>query len=448
VNEPKLVLITLLIKLGVIAAVSAVTSRALTFQRLLFAERRTTGQTIGLLAFLCVPLTLGVWIRLTVHNFYAADVAFETVIILGILVGPFAALLGGAVLSLPAMLHGEYLTLPFFLTVAVISGLYGRAVEPEEVWSFSPFVDLSIYRWVRRNLRKPRFDRQVLLLMLIVGMEMVRMWLGRLYPGRLFSLDSSSFAVKVCTWLCPAVVVAIPLKIWNASRIEIKLKEQKRLVLEARFDALQRQINPHFLFNTLNSIASLVRFRPEMAREMIVQLGNILRALLKDHDSYVPFREELTFTDDYLGIEVVRFGAEKLRVVKEIDPSTLELLVPCMLLQPLIENSIKHGLEPRLQGGTITLRSRIEGAKMVVEVEDDGVGMAEGRAREVGFVSRGAGIGMRNVRERLEVLYGNSALFEVFSRPGRGTRVTLEIPIAPNVLVLADQTSARASTLS
>jgi two-component system, LytTR family, sensor kinase len=346
------------------------------------------------------------------------------------------------------MLHHEYLTLPFFLGVATVSGFYGRAVEPEEVWSFSPFVDLSIYRWVRRNLRKPRFDRQVLLLMLIVGMQMVRMWVARLYPGRLFSLDSSSWAVKICVWVSPAVVVAIPLKIWNASRIEIKLKEQKRLVLEARFDALQRQINPHFLFNTLNSISSLVRFRPEMAREMIVQLGNILRALLKDHDSYVPFREELTFTDDYLGIEVVRFGAEKLRVVKEIDPRTLELLVPCMLLQPLIENSIKHGLEPRLQGGTITLRSRIHGAKMVVEVEDDGVGMAEGRASEVGFVSRGAGIGMRNVRERLEVLYGNSARFDVFSRPGRGTRVTLEIPMAPNVVVLADQTSARARTFS
>jgi two-component system LytT family sensor kinase len=448
VIEPKLVLISLLIKLGVAAAVSAITARALTFQRLLFAERRTTSQTIGLLAFLCVPLTLGVWIRLLVPNFLAADIGFETVIILGVLLGPFSALLGGAVLSLPAMLHEEFLTLPFFLGVAVVSGLYGRAVEPEEVWSFSPFVDLSIYRWVRRNLRKPRFDRQVLLLMLIVGMEMVRMWLARIYPGRLFALDSSNFAVRVCIWVCPAVVVAIPLKIWNSSRIEIKLKEQKRLVLEARFDALQRQINPHFLFNTLNSISSLIRFRPEMAREMIVQLSNILRALLKDHDSYVPFREELTFTDDYLGIEVVRFGAEKLCVVKEIDPATLELLVPCMLLQPLIENSIKHGLEPRLQGGTITLRSRIQGSKMIVEVEDDGIGMAEGRAREVGFVSRGAGIGMRNVRERLEVLYGNSARFEVFSRPGRGTRVTLEIPKAPNVLVLADQTSARARTFS
>jgi two-component system, LytTR family, sensor kinase len=448
VNEPKLVLISLLIKLGVAAAVSAVTARGIVFKRLLFAESRTTGQTIGLLAFLCVPLTLGVWIRLTVHNFYAADIGFETVIILGVLLGPLAAMLGGAVLSLPAMLYHEYLTLPFFMAVAMVSGFYGRAVEPEEVWSFSPFVDLSIYRWIRRNLLKPRFDRQILLLMLIVGMQIVRMWLARLYPGRLFSLDSSSFAVQVCICLCPAVVVAIPLKIWNASRIEIKLEEQKRLLLEARFDALQRQINPHFLFNTLNSIASLVRFRPEMAREMIVQLGNILRALLKDHDSYVPFREELSFTDDYLGIEVVRFGAEKLCVVKEIDPRTLDMLVPCMVLQPLIENSIKHGLEPRLQGGTITLRSRIQGPRMIVEVEDDGVGMAEGRAREVGFVSLGAGIGMRNVRERLEVLYGNSARFEVNSRPGRGTRVTLEIPVTPNMVVLADQTSARANTLS
>jgi two-component system LytT family sensor kinase len=94
---------------------------------------------------------------------------------------------------------------------------------------------------------------------------------------------------------------------------------------------------------------------------MTVKLANILRALLKDHDAYVPLREELKFTDDYLDIEVVRFGADKLRVEKEIDPRTLEVLVPSILLQPLIENSIKHGLEPRINGGTVTLRSRLEG---------------------------------------------------------------------------------------
>ncbi len=112
---------------------------------------------------------------------------------------------------------------------------------------------------------------------------------------------------------------------------------------------------------------------------MTVKLANILRALLKDHDAYVPLREELKFTDDYLDIEVVRFGADKLRVEKEIDPRTLEVLVPSILLQPLIENSIKHGLEPRIHGGTVTLRSRLEGDRILIEVADDGVGMSNGR---------------------------------------------------------------------
>jgi two-component system LytT family sensor kinase len=427
--EPKLVLISLLIQLGIAAAVSSALARTRFFKRVLFSERRTPAQVIGLLAFICIPLMLGVWIRVTVSNFLAADIAFETTIILGVLLGPFAAMLGGAFLSLPAVLHHEYLALPFNLAVALIFGIYGNLVGKEVVWSFSPFIDLSIYRWIRRNLKRPRFDRQILLLILIIGMQIVRMEIAKLDPHRLFTLNSASWVVRLAIYACPAVVVGIFLKIWNAIQTEQKLEEQKRLVLEARFDALQRQINPHFLFNTLNSIASLVRFRPELAREMIVKLANILRALLRDHDTYVAFREELAFTDDYLGIEVVRFGADKLRVVKEIDPNTLELQVPSMLLQPLIENSIKHGLEPRIGGGTITVRSRIDKLRMLIEVEDDGVGMQPHRPASAGLVRTGAGIGMKNVRERLEVLYGTDAVFEVESRPGRGTRVTLSLPL-------------------
>ncbi len=227
-------------------------------------------------------------------------------------------------------------------------------------------------------------------------------------------------------------MVGIPLKIWNAIRIERKLEEQGRLLLEARLDALQRQINPHFLFNTLNSITSLVRSKPDLAREMIVKLAAILRVLLKDRDAFVPFRDELEFTDDYLAIEVVRFG-EKLRVVKQIAKDTLDIVVPSMLLQPLIENSIKHGLEPRISGGTVTLRSRItpEG-KLMLEVEDDGVGMPPEQGRESpvsGLVRPGTGIGMRNVRERMKVLYGELASVEINSRPGRGTKVRLLMPI-------------------
>jgi two-component system LytT family sensor kinase len=241
------------------------------------------------------------------------------------------------------------------------------------------------------------------------------------------------------------VVVGIPLKIWNAVRIEHKLEEQSRLLLEARLDALQRQINPHFLFNTLNSIASLVRSRPELAREMIVKLGNILRALLRDREAFVPLGEELAFTDDYLDIEVVRFG-EKLKVVKEIAEETLEFVVPSMLLQPLIENSIKHGLEPRISGGTVTLRSRLHGSSLVIEVEDDGVGIEPGRSVTEpvsGLVREGSGIGMRNVRERLQVLYGEDAQVEMVSRPGRGTRVRLSVPVG--AAERDDQRRARAA---
>ncbi len=424
----KLLLITLLVKLGVVASVASILARASSFRRLFFAEKRRPAQTVALLAFFLVPLTLGVWIRLVVPNFLAADISFETVVLLGLLIGPGWAMLGGAVLSGPAVLHHEFLALPFNVVLGFAAGTIGRFVEKEEIWSFTPFVDLSLYRWVRRNVIKPRIDRQILLLVLIAAMETIRDWIAHLFPHRLFALLSDRIWMQALVWLSAPISVGVALKVWNVLRVEMSLEEQKRLVLEARLDALQRQINPHFLFNTLNSVASLVRSQPELAREMTVKLANILRALLKDHDTYVPLREELKFTDDYIDIEVVRFGADKLRVEKEIDPRTLDVLVPSILLQPLIENSIKHGLEPRIAGGTVTLRSRLEGDRVLIEVADDGVGIGGGAASAVR--SNGAGIGMKNVQERLEVLYGNQARFNVVSSPGRGTSVSIEIPAA------------------
>lgn len=409
------------------ASVASVLARGAIFRRLFFAERRRTSQTVGLLAFFLVPLTLGVWIRTSVPNFLAADISFETIILLGLLLGPRWAMLGGIILSIPAELHGEYLTLPFNAIFGSLAGIFGRYLDPDDIWSFTPFVDLSLYRWVRRILRRPRIDPQFLMLFLIVAAEACRVQFARMFPHKLFGLVASELWVQILVWFSAPIVVGIALKVWNALRIEMKLEEQKHLLLEARLDALQRQINPHFLFNTLNSIASLVRVKPELAREMTVKLANILRALLKDHDTYVPLSHELSFTDDYLDIEVVRFGADKLRVEKEIDPDTLDVLVPSILLQPLIENSIKHGLEPRIHGGTVTLRSKMTGDRVLIEVADDGVGMGD-RPHTGLRSSNGAGIGMKNVQERLEVLYGAQASFKVVSNPGRGTLVSIEIP--------------------
>jgi len=432
--KESLIWITLLVELGVAAAVSSSFARSIGFKRLLLNPNRSFRQSLKMVAMICAVLTPGVWMRVRVPNFLAADISFEATILMGLLLGPVPAMVGGVVLSLPAVWHGEYWTMTVNLIVAAIAGGFGRIMDPEAIWSFSPMIDLSLYQWVSRNLRKPQLDRQILLLVTIMAMQFGTSMLGHAYPRQFFELYSPKWLVELAICACSPIVVGIPLKIWNAVRIERKLEEQGRLLMEARLDALQRQINPHFLFNTLNSITSLVRSKPELAREMIVKLANILRVLLKDREAFVPFSEELAFTDDYLDIEVVRFG-EKLTVVKEIAEETLPVVVPSMLLQPLIENSIKHGLEPRIGGGTVTLRSRIlSDGRLLLEVEDDGVGMEPERETVsplsgLARAGAGTGIGMRNVRERMEVLYGAQAEVEIVSRPGRGTKVTLVMPV-------------------
>ena len=157
---------------------------------------------------------------------------------------------------------------------------------------------------------------------------------------------------------------------------------------------------------------------------MIVKLGNILRRLLRKGDSFIPLREELEFLDDYLDIEVARFGHDKLRVVKELEPASLDDLVPSMILQPLVENAVKHGFSNKVEGGSIYLRSRRADQRLVIEVEDDGVGMTSERR-----VSSGTGIGMQNVMERLQVLYGDAADMAIESEPNRGTLVRLVLPV-------------------
>src|SRR5208282_4017080 len=251
------------------------------------------------------------------------------------------------------------------------------------------------------------------------------------FPHYTYALDSDNWLVRAAIYIATVMTVAIALKVLNNTRIEMKLEEQELLLLQARMDALQSQINPHFLFNTLNSVASLVRFDPDTAREMILKLSKILRRLLKKGDSFVELREEFEFIDDYLDIEVIRFGRDKLKVVKELDPASLDVMVPAMLIQPMVENSIKHGLSPKITGGTIYLRSRIAESMLVIEVEDDGVGIVEpgSEVSEWSTPQHGTGIGMANVRERLNVLFSDAARIEVESRTGAGTIVRILLPI-------------------
>ena len=428
--DTRLILINLLVKLGVAAAVSSTLVRSVEFKSLLFREERNVRQKIYLVLWFGLPIMLGVWIRISQKSFLASDLDFETALLLGAIGGRLAGSLGGMLMALPAMLHGEWATFPFAVMSGFVAGqLRTLAADKEDIWSFSPFIDLSIYRLIRRNLPRPRlFDWQIMFFATIIALRFVQTELSRYFPGSTFILESNNLWVEVAIYATSVIAVGIELKIFNSVRIQIKLEEQERLLLHARMEALQSQINPHFLFNTLNSISSLVRFDPETAREVIFKLATILRRLLSTGEAFAPLREEFEFIDNYLDIEVLRFGRDKLHVVKELDPASLEVMVPSMLLQPLVENSIKHGLASKVEGGSIYLRSRVSDSKLIIEVEDDGVGMGSAPLSNSGTWS-GMGIGMANISERLLVLYGDSARMTIDSHQGKGTLVRIRLPL-------------------
>jgi two-component system LytT family sensor kinase len=273
----------------------------------------------------------------------------------------------------------------------------------------------------------------------ILFAEFIRQQLHGAFPDEVFFLaQSGSFLTQGAlaasrsnpsAWLSVAVyastlfAVTIPLKVWNNTRNERKLEQQERLLSEARLAALTSQINPHFLFNTLNSVSSLIRTDPNQARVMVVRLSKVLRRLLRKHENFTTLREELTFIDDYLSIEVVRFG-DKLRFEKDIAPDALDMLIPSMLLQPLVENSIKHGLSSKVEGGSIRIAAHRSGSRLNLVVEDDGVGIPESKLNKL----LDSGIGVTNVNERLKVLFGGEYRMWVESQPGRGTRIHIEAP--------------------
>ncbi len=422
--DQRLILITMLIKLGVAAAVSSVLARSRRFRVLLFHEERTVTEKIEMVLFVGVPYALGVVVRGTVKNFLAADLAFESSILMGVIAGRTAGVVGGLLVSLPQLAMHEWTNLPLNVGAGLMAGFLRKlAQDREAIWSFSPLFDLSIYRWIRRTIAKSFIDWQTSFFIMLLGLQFVRHEAKEFFPSHTFAVESDAWPVQGAIYLSTVMCVAIALKVLNNTRIEMKLEEQERLLLQARMEALQSQINPHFLFNTLNSVSSLVRFDPDTARTMVVKLANILRRLLRKGDSFVQLKEEFEFIDDYLDIEVVRFGHDKLKVVKELDPASLEIMVPSVILQPLVENAVKHGLSPKVEGGTIYLRSRIQENLLVVEVEDDGVGIAEGAS------SAGTGIGMANVRERLNVLYNDLARVEIESSSRAGTIIRLILPV-------------------
>jgi two-component system LytT family sensor kinase len=420
-------LVPLLVKLAVAASLASILARSAAFQRMLMHEERTLWQRMQFALSLATIFGAGVATRVVTRTYAAVDLGLEGSFVSGLIGGYVSGLVSGVLISIPAMLNGEILSMLLCAAVGLLGGLLRDcAPDPEEIWRFSP--DLSLYRLFRKWNEHRRTTFQVFFLLTILFAEFLRVLLSGVFGReRLFSLypvePNPHPVVIVAVYLATVFAVTVTLKIWNHARNEMKLQTQQRLLTEARLAALTSQINPHFLFNTLNSVSSLIRTNPMQARAVVYKLSNILRKLLKKHDSLSPLRDELSFIDDYLSIEVVRFG-DKLRFVKEADPNTLDRLVPSMVLQPIVENSIKHGLSPKVGGGMIRVSSRLENGKLLLTIEDDGVGIPEARLATL----FDQGIGVSNVNERLKVLFGEDYRMLIESKPGEGTRTEIEMP--------------------
>lgn len=231
----------------------------------------------------------------------------------------------------------------------------------------------------------------------------------------------------------PGSVVKLAVGVAQLLGVQMELAEldhQAQLATKAELDALQAQINPHFLFNTINTISMFTRTNPETARRLLIRLASFFRHSLKRHGRFITLQEELEYINTYLVLEKARFR-EKLRVVRNIDKSLLGYRIPVLTVQPLVENAVRHGVTPKEGPGTVQISAQLRGDEIEIAITDDGVGIQPDimpRIFEPGFGS-GSGVGLSNVHERLKILFGEEHGLNIESEPGYGTIVWLRVPL-------------------
>lgn len=258
----------------------------------------------------------------------------------------------------------------------------------------------------------------------------LRAWVGQWQSGA--SFDEAFNPLLVKTWHFNLLIYWVILAVSQAFEYyrkyrdrELQTAELEKRLVQAKLQALQMQLNPHFLFNTLHSISSLMHKDVEAADKMIVRLSDLLRAALENSDAQeVPLSSELKMLNLYLSIEQTRFG-NRLTTTMDIAPDTLNAQVPNLILQPLVENAIRHGIEPRSKPGRIELRARRQDDVLAVEVSDNGVGLRNGKEIE-------EGVGLSNTRARLREMYGPAHQFALVEPSEGGLRVELRIPFRQN----------------
>ncbi|MBO8169229.1 MAG: histidine kinase [Thermoanaerobacteraceae bacterium] len=231
----------------------------------------------------------------------------------------------------------------------------------------------------------------------------------------------------------PPHVIRLAKGIGQLLSMQIELAEldrQTQLLTMAKLDALHAQINPHFFFNTLNTIIMYSRTNPDKARHLLIRLAEFFRQTLKRHGHFITLEEELECVNTYLELEKARFG-NKLQIVQEVPEYLLDYKVPVLSIQPLVENAVKHGITPKVGNGTVKVQARKERNELILEVTDDGVGIPTDKIEEVlqPGVGSGNGVGLSNVHQRIKNLFGEDYGLKIVSTVNEGTSIKIRIPL-------------------
>lgn len=342
----------------------------------------------------------------------------------------------------------------WFLANSLAGGLVGAAIAlfSQEDGAMARFVPTGILfanaigfaagfsaRFVLpRYSELPTFIRLPLAIVTLLaggafGSALVIFWnpLAVLYQGRLLLLLVVVYSI---------IAVIVGLIIYNYERLRDQIEESyadiarnrvreerlRELAARSELKALKAQINPHFLFNALNSISALISSDPDAAQKTLERLAGIFRGtLLASEKGSVPFREEMELVDAYLDVERARFG-RRLNVEESIDPGARDVPVPPLILQPLVENAVRHGISPSVEGGTVRIEVKIVDGSLRIVVHDDGEGTGLIDLEEM----LAEGYGLRNVRDRLSTRYGPGEWFKFESSRETGTRVELVLPLS------------------
>ena len=317
---------------------------------------------------------------------------------------------------LGAMYAGRPLTWAQAVSIALVAWYVRAAGAPLAVWLALRFPFRG-----RRWLRALAVHLPASLLVAVAEQMLYAILVQRLswVPQR--AAGNFELHMNVLIWW---VVVAATHGVDYYHRFRERELASSRLQAElvgARLDALRAQLQPHFLFNTLNAISELMHEDVEQADLMLNELSQLLRVLLQHAaQPHAPLREELAFLEHYCNLQRMRFS-DRLTFHFDIAPESLDVPVPCLLLQPLVENAVVHGVAPNPQAGRVEVRARIEDGWLLLEVRDNGAGPSAGAAQE--------GVGLRNTRLRLEHAYGPGHEFELAAAPAGGTRVRLRLPL-------------------